>query len=193
LPKLRLAGEQEFSPVVTASIYTSVGRELGDAATLIGEPRSARGYYLQALEATTKIRFRPEMVLTHLHLAELMHQEGDDAGAVEHLGIAIPELRDMRMVPVLERGLWLLELVRPTNPAPPTANSPVLTARERAVARLLAGGRSNREIADLLVITEGTVEVHVKHILSKLGFRSRTQIATWFTDQRSERPPDGHT
>jgi DNA-binding NarL/FixJ family response regulator len=42
------------------------------------------------------------------------------------------------------------------------------------VARLLAAGRSNREIADALVITEGTVEVHVKHILSKLGVhRSR--------------------
>jgi non-specific serine/threonine protein kinase len=38
------------------------------------------------------------------------------------------------------------------------------------------------------VITEGTVEVHVKHILSKLGFRSRTQVATWVAEQQSEIP-----
>jgi non-specific serine/threonine protein kinase len=47
------------------------------------------------------------------------------------------------------------------------------------VARLIAAGRSNREVADTLMITEGTVEVHVKHILSKLGFRSRAQVAGW--------------
>jgi class 3 adenylate cyclase/DNA-binding CsgD family transcriptional regulator len=63
------------------------------------------------------------------------------------------------------------------------ASSPFLTSREREVARLLAAGRTNREVADILVITEGTVEVHVKHILSKLGLRSRAQVAAWAMDQ----------
>jgi non-specific serine/threonine protein kinase len=40
----------------------------------------------------------------------------------------------------------------------------------------------NREIADTLVINAGTVEGHVKHILSKPGFRSRTQVAAWVAD-----------
>jgi DNA-binding NarL/FixJ family response regulator len=44
-------------------------------------------------------------------------------------------------------------------------------------------GRSNREIAARLVITEGTVEVHVKHILGKLGVKSRAQVAGWFARQ----------
>jgi DNA-binding NarL/FixJ family response regulator len=48
---------------------------------------------------------------------------------------------------------------------------------------LVAAGRSNREIADALVIAEGTVEVHVKHILSKLGFRSRAQVAAWAANE----------
>jgi non-specific serine/threonine protein kinase len=47
------------------------------------------------------------------------------------------------------------------------------------VARLLATGRSNREIADQLVISEGTVEVDVKPILSKLDLMSRAQVAAW--------------
>jgi FixJ family two-component response regulator len=41
----------------------------------------------------------------------------------------------------------------------------------------------NHDIAERLVITEGTVEVHVKHILSKLGFRSCTQVAGWVARQ----------
>jgi non-specific serine/threonine protein kinase len=54
-----------------------------------------------------------------------------------------------------------------------------LTAREQEVAKLVARGMGNRAIAAELVISEGTVEVHVKRILSKLGFDSRTKIATW--------------
>jgi DNA-binding NarL/FixJ family response regulator len=54
-----------------------------------------------------------------------------------------------------------------------------LTEREREVAILIANGKSNREIADRLVVGNRTVEVHVSSILSKLGFTSRSQIAVW--------------
>lgn len=54
-----------------------------------------------------------------------------------------------------------------------------LTRREREVARLIAEGQSNREIASALVITERTVEGHVSSILGKLDLHSRTQIAAW--------------
>jgi DNA-binding NarL/FixJ family response regulator len=57
-----------------------------------------------------------------------------------------------------------------------------LTRREREVALLIAEGKSNREISDALVITERTVEGHVSNILSKLGFRSRTQVSIWVTE-----------
>src|SRR5262249_56035759 len=54
-----------------------------------------------------------------------------------------------------------------------------LTARELQVARLIRGGRSNKEIAPELVISQRTAENHVEHILAKLGFTSRAQIAAW--------------
>ncbi|OLB57729.1 MAG: hypothetical protein AUF64_05450 [Chloroflexi bacterium 13_1_20CM_54_36] len=54
-----------------------------------------------------------------------------------------------------------------------------LTERERAVAALIARGKSNREIADELGVTPGTIQTHVSSILSKLHFSSRTQIAVW--------------
>ena len=50
-----------------------------------------------------------------------------------------------------------------------------LTAREIEVLRRVAGGNRNRDIADLLFISEETVKVHLKHIMEKLGAKDRTQ------------------
>ena len=73
-------------------------------------------------------------------------------------------------------------------PSPPTAASSArpevepeqLTRRESEVALLIAQGMSNKEIASKLVISRRTAEAHVEHILVKLGFTSRTQIAALF-------------
>lgn len=54
-----------------------------------------------------------------------------------------------------------------------------LTPREREAAVLIAHGRSNREVAQKMVVREKTVETYVTRILNKLGFESRVQIATW--------------
>ena len=54
-----------------------------------------------------------------------------------------------------------------------------LSRREQQVAGLVARGLSNRQIAAELTITERTAENHVEHILTKLGFRSRVQVAAW--------------
>src|SRR3982750_1391805 len=56
--------------------------------------------------------------------------------------------------------------------------SPELTDRELEVLRRIVAGRSNKEIAADLNITEGTVKTHVNHVLAKLGVQDRTQAAT---------------
>lgn len=89
--------------------------------------------------------------------------------ALEQLDIATAEFRAMDMQPALRRAL---HVVRPTV-------SDGLTAREREVAALVVSGMTNRDLAEALVISESTVEVHVKHILSKLGLKSRAQVAAW--------------
>lgn len=54
-----------------------------------------------------------------------------------------------------------------------------LTPREKQIIKLIAGGLPNKLIARKLNITEGTVKVHVKHLLKKLRLRSRVEVAVW--------------
>jgi predicted ATPase/DNA-binding CsgD family transcriptional regulator len=73
---------------------------------------------------------------------------------------------------------------RPTRPAGP------LTVRERQVADLVAAGRTNRQIGRALGIAEKTVEVHVHHLITKLGAQSRTEVAAWVVTGGRELPDD---
>jgi DNA-binding CsgD family transcriptional regulator len=58
-----------------------------------------------------------------------------------------------------------------------------LTHREHEVAQLVGQGLSNRQIAERLIITEGTTKIHVGRILAKLGLHSRAQLAAWVARQ----------
>ncbi|MDI9978923.1 protein kinase [Rhodococcus sp. IEGM 1307] len=60
-----------------------------------------------------------------------------------------------------------------------------LTKREHQVADLIAEGLTNQAIADRLVISPRTAQGHVEHILAKLGFTSRTQVAAWVVGSRA--------
>lgn len=71
----------------------------------------------------------------------------------------------------------MLEEVAHRSPHPPTTDP--LTHRELEILRLVARGASNQEIASLLVLSEGTVRVHISKILSKLHLASRTQAALY--------------
>ncbi len=125
---------RRLAPVASSAIcdqveLTCVARHLGAAAAFLGEPEQARIYYHQALEVCEQIRFRPEIALTRLGLAELLLEEavsyqrsaintppasGDGGGltadrlkaeGLAHLDFAIAEFRDMKMQPALERAL----------------------------------------------------------------------------------------
>ncbi|MEN3356334.1 MAG: hypothetical protein V7637_316 [Mycobacteriales bacterium] len=86
--------------------------------------------------------------------------------------------------PVLEQALAFL--------AEAGAAQPRLTAREYAVARLVASGLTNRSLAARLSIAPRTADTHVDNIRRKLGARSRAQIAAWITEhpQEARHPQD---
>jgi DNA-binding CsgD family transcriptional regulator len=64
-----------------------------------------------------------------------------------------------------------------------------LTERERQVATLIAQGRSNREIAETLVISYRTVETHIANIMFKLSCTARSQVAAWAVEKGLMKPP----
>jgi len=72
----------------------------------------------------------------------------------------------------------------PTPPAPPPELQH-LTPRERDVLKLIATGASNREIAETLYLSEGTVKNHVTNVLARLGLRDRTQAALFAQTHRN--------
>jgi DNA-binding NarL/FixJ family response regulator len=93
----------------------------------------------------------------------------------------------MPLEQAIDRALAAAEAAPPAVPAPtrrPEGESTLLTAREREVAALVAQGLTNKQIADQLVISERTADNHVGHILDKLGFTSRAQVAAWAAEQR---------
>ncbi len=61
-----------------------------------------------------------------------------------------------------------------------------LTTREREVAELVAQALPNREVARALVLSERTVESHVRSILAKTGLKSRTEITRWWLQQKQQ-------
>jgi non-specific serine/threonine protein kinase len=66
-----------------------------------------------------------------------------------------------------------------------------LTRREQEVARLVARGLTNRQVAAQLSISEHTVATHIAKILKKLGLNSRSQFGAWLIEHRSSGPDQG--
>lgn len=84
---------------------------------------------------------------------------------------------EARLHPEVMRKLMAQVAAHPVHSNP--ANGPQLTDREHEVVRLVTQGRSNREIADSLVISEKTAKAHISNILGKLGLEDRTQMAVY--------------
>ncbi len=117
-----------------------------------------------------------ETARSRARLAQVLRAVGRGPEAAEQAGLARDAARRMKAEPLLDeiRALGLAAA-----PARPTGSAPAdtLTAREREVLALLVDGRTNRQIAGHLYISEKTVSVHVSNLLAKLGVRSRTEAA----------------
>ena len=108
----RLAGS---SCVTSGQVLTTcAGRHMGAAAALLGRPDEARKHYQKAIKDCTEMKFRPELALTRLQLAELLleHYPDEKTEALEHLDFAIKEFQDMKMQPSLERALRHKEILK---------------------------------------------------------------------------------
>ena len=102
--------------VCTSGIFypTCIPRHLGGAAALLERYDEARKHYQEAIRVCTEMRFRPELALSRLELAELLlkHYPQEKSEAIAHLDFCIPEFRDMKMNTSLERALRHKEILK---------------------------------------------------------------------------------
>jgi DNA-binding CsgD family transcriptional regulator len=160
----------------------------GKALAELDETAEAELALRAALDTAREQEARPLLWRIQVALGKLLRARGrrDEAErAYAAARVTIDELAATVPDEALREGFRERALAQlpPTRPTPfrqiEKQHYGGLTTREREIAALIARGRSNREIAEALVVSERTVEAHTGHIRDKLGFTSRAQVAAW--------------
>jgi DNA-binding CsgD family transcriptional regulator len=172
----------------SGTVYSvgSNARAVADLALVAGRVEEAVGLYADAVIVNSRIGARPFVALSRLGWARALRRRaidpslaalrsaGDLQLAANLAKQAANEFRRLDMPGRLRAADRLLVQLT----ADSRKESP-LTVRESEIASLLATGMSNKEIAHQLVLSERTVESHVRNILAKLELTSRAEVSRW--------------
>jgi DNA-binding CsgD family transcriptional regulator len=152
----------------------SVALFLGMAAMTLGRFDDGEAHLRLAIQRNTAAGARPWAARAELAMADLLRRQGRARGQALDLAQRAARTAGTLGMKVLRTRAQAVidDLAATKGPA-------LLSRREREVAALVARGLTNREIARTLVLSERTAENHVQHILTKLGFGARAQIAAW--------------
>jgi ATP/maltotriose-dependent transcriptional regulator MalT len=159
--------------------YTLVDRTLGLMALALRRFDAASAHLARAERTARTQHLRPELAAILCGQADLELQRRGvgartQARKLLQEALELYEALDMQSAATAIRGRLGTRANRTESD---------LSMREMEVAELVRRGHSNRQIGEALCITSGTANLHVKHILSKLEFRSRSQIASWMSER----------
>jgi DNA-binding CsgD family transcriptional regulator len=151
--------------------------QLGQLAALFGRTEQSFGHFAEAVTVNTRIGARPFVVLARLDWADTLRTRatrGDYQQARVLARQAAAEARRLDMPGPAARAERLArdmgQAIQATDP---------LTRREREIAGLVSAGLTNRAIAGQLVLSERTIEGHIRNTLAKLQLANRTELAAW--------------
>jgi DNA-binding CsgD family transcriptional regulator len=153
---------------------------LGAALRTLGvlEPGAAGiALLMQAVDVLATSPARLEHALALLELGAASRRAGHRADAREPLRRALELARDCGADAVVARAHDELVAAGARPRRDPIESRSELTASELRVARMAAGGMTNREIAQGLFLTENTIQTHLRNAFRKLDIRSRSQLA----------------
>jgi DNA-binding CsgD family transcriptional regulator len=151
----------------TAYFVGSANRLMGGLAALRGRPAEAETLLTTAIQRNIGMHARPHVVLSKVDLGQTLLELGKAEQAKAVLAEAETEAKRLDMPGPMARAAKLRVASADTGP---------LSPREREVAELAMRALSNRQIANQLVLSERTVESHVRSILTKLGCANRAEL-----------------
>jgi DNA-binding CsgD family transcriptional regulator len=144
---------------------------------LLSDGAAADELYREAIERLRRTRLRPEVARAHLLYGEWLRRENRRVDAREQLRRAHEMLVAIGMDAFAERARQELQATGEKVRKRTVETREDLTAQERQIARLAGDGLSNPEIAARLFLSSRTVEWHLRNVFTKLGIRSRRELA----------------
>lgn len=152
----------------------------GDLATRRRDLAAARAAYEEAMRVGDGACDAMERALLFSSRGRFLRRRGERRAAIRDLDEAARRFRALAAAPFLDAVHAELAAcgVEPDSDRTRAVKTGLLTSQETAVARLVSAGLSNREIADLLVLSPKTVSYHLGHVYAKLQVRTRTELAS---------------
>ena len=146
----------------------------------------ARSAFVEAIELGSSPGDALESAVAHAAYGRFLRRRGERRHAIEELQRAADLFNHLGAEPFLARcASELAACGAAAARHPGSAPHATLTPQELAVARLVVAGRRNQEIADELVLSVKTVGYHLGHVYTKLGVRSRTELAAGWREDPS--------
>ena len=167
--------------VVAAAEVARTDWALGVAArcrALVSRDEAADGLYREAIERLGRTRLRPELARAHLLYGEWLRRENRRVDARVQLRMAHDAFDAIGMEAFAERARIELLATGEKVRTRTAQTRDQLTAQELQIARLAREGHSNPEIGARLFLSPRTVEWHLRKVFSKLGIRSRRELAS---------------
>jgi DNA-binding CsgD family transcriptional regulator len=171
------------------SSIAMLARVRGRLEAAAGRPEAAEAAFQLALEEVQHVPLPFCRALIELAHGQVLRRQGHRRAAAEELQAAHDRFAELRAGPYLERCERELSACGLTPSKRHDFDPSALTAQELAVARLVAAGMSNRQVAAELFVSIKTVQFHLTHIYSKLHLSSRTELAAYLRDDVP--PADG--
>ncbi len=172
-----------------AAMAARLGRARGRLEAARGQLPNAEHAYQGALATLATLTMPFERAQVELAYGQALRRGGKRRAAATQLQAARDRFAALRAVPFLERCERELRGCGLT-PARRSAFDPgKLTAQEQAVARLVAVGMSNRQVAAELFVSVKTVQFHLTHIYAKFGIGSRAELAAQFRERSGSSHP----
>ncbi|HYI16934.1 MAG TPA: LuxR C-terminal-related transcriptional regulator, partial [Thermomicrobiales bacterium] len=167
------------------STVARLARVRGRLDAAQGDISSAEAAFQRGLAEIERLPMPFERALLELAYGQVLRRAGQRRAAASQLQAARDRLSTLNARPYLERCDRELAACGLTPAKRSDFDPSRLTAQESAVARLVAAGMGNRQVASELFVSIKTVQFHLTHIYAKLGISSRGELAAQFRDQET--------